>query len=75
MKITDQDLRTDLPEIIETEGYANCVLALVKPDYYTRENTYIPAWNVVNTVYYCKNSDLYQGWVELQQILPPRSAR
>ena len=73
--ITDKMLRTDLPEIRETEGYTNSVLALVKPSFYSESNTYLAPWQVVNTVWYNKYYEDYLGWIELQEILPPEEVR
>jgi hypothetical protein len=68
MIIKKEMLRTDLPEVREKNGHVNCVLALVKPEYYSDSNTYLPAWHVSNTVYYNKNSHHYQGWIELEEV-------
>ena len=68
MIIKKEMLRTDLPEIIKKNGHVNCVLALVKPEFYSESNTYLPAWDVLNTIYYNKNSHQYQGWIELEEV-------
>jgi hypothetical protein len=66
--ITKNQLRTDLPTVVETNGYTNVVLALRKPSFYTKDNTYIPCWEVSNTVWYNKHADKYVGWIELEDI-------
>ena len=71
MIINKEMLRRDLPEVKEVNGYCNIVLALVKPDYYTSSNTYLPAWQTMNTVWYINNHHLYLGWIELELVLPP----
>jgi len=73
--INRKDLRTDLPPIIETNGYTNVVLALrSRPFYYEdeiqRNNTYIPCWEVCNTVWYNRNPEMFLGWIELENINP-----
>ena len=73
--ISRKDLRTDLPPIIETNGYTNVVLALrSRPFYYEdeiqRDNTYIPCWDIVNTVWYNKHATMYHGWIEIEYIKP-----
>jgi hypothetical protein len=64
-------LRTDLPPIIETKGYTNCVLACCKPEYYCESNTYLPCWQVANAVWYNEHAEDYLGWIELENVLPP----
>lgn len=68
-------LHTGIPETRLEEGYTSVVLALRKPEFYIRSNTYLPAWTVVNTEYYSLHSDDYVGWIELEDILPPREVR
>lgn len=63
--ITRSQLRTDLPPIVETEGSVNVVLTCVKEH---EEDSCIPAWQVVNTVWYNKYSRLYLGWLPLEDI-------
>lgn len=75
MIITAEMLRKDLPPVIETEGYCNVVLALVVPEYSTKTNTYLPSWQTCNTAWYNKNHHLYQGWIGLDEQLPPENVR
>lgn len=62
----------ELPIIQETKGYTNCVLALYKDSYYCESNTYLPKWQVVNTEYYNKYPDQFEGWIDLEDALPPK---
>ena len=59
-------LRTDLPEHKLADGNCNIVLALVKSSYYSESNTYLPAWQTMSALYYIKHSELFQGWIELE---------
>lgn len=61
-------IRTDLPEHKEVDGNANIVLALVKPSYYSESNTYLPAWQTMSALYYIKNKESFQGWIELEDF-------
>lgn len=73
MKIKQSDLITDrLPEIREVNGYTNVVLALWKDENYCETNTYIPKWQICNTEYYAEHPDEFQGWIELEDIFPPK---
>lgn len=61
----------ELPIIQEINGYTNCVLALYKDSYYCESNTYLPKWQVVNTEYYNKYPDQFEGWIDLEDAPPP----
>lgn len=65
MLITDR-----LPELQEKEGYTNCVLALCSDEIYCESNLYIPKWTVSNVAYYIKHSDEFEGWIDLEMLLP-----
>lgn len=68
--ITRQQLRTDLPPVIERNGYTNNVLALRGPCSYTKDNTYSGPWDVVNAIWYRDRKKYYLGWIELEDIQP-----
>ena len=73
MKIKQSDIITDrLPEIRESNGYTNVVLALWKDKNYCESNTYIPKWQICNTAYYNLHPDEFQGWIELEDDFPPK---
>lgn len=71
--ITQDKLRTDLPPIEEApDGSVNVVLALVNVNtYYCKTNTYIPPWQICNTVYYNKYPEKYVGWYPLEFVHTP----
>lgn len=71
MIINKEMLRADLPEVKEVNGYCNIVLALLKPESITPETSYLSSWQTVNTIWYNNNHYLYQGWIELEFVLPP----
>lgn len=48
----------------------NSVLALWKMENYDETNTYLSPWHITNTVFYLRNRDKYEGWVELEEIHP-----
>lgn len=76
MKITKDMIRTDLPPVLELEdGCTNTVLALMKDSGYCETNLYIPRWQVCNTKWYCANKGMYEGWIELENILLPQEFR
>ena len=58
-------LRRDLPPVRHQGKSVNSVLALHKRSIYDDTNTYIARWQVSNTVYYRKNRDQFEGWVDL----------
>lgn len=71
MKITKDMLITDrLPEEIDKDGYVNCVLALHNDSIYCESNTYIPKWTVSNVAYYLKNPQEFEGWIDLEFMIP-----
>lgn len=71
MKITKDMLITDcLPSVHEKDGYVNCVLALFSDKIYCESNTYIPKWTVCNTEYYRINADEFEGWIDLEELMP-----
>lgn len=77
MKITKQLLNTQFNSQIPidvrvTNGYTNVVLALWKDSNYCESNTYLPKWQVVNAEYYNANRDKYEGWIDLEDQLPPK---
>jgi len=55
-----------LPCIREHNDSVNCVLAIRADSEYDETNTYLPKWEVVNTVYYNKHPDKFDGWIELE---------
>lgn len=59
------------PPIRECKGYVNCVLAIRADTQYDKTNTYVPKWDVVNTVYYNAHLDNFVGWIELEDAFPP----
>lgn len=70
MIITRQMLRRDLPPIIDfPDGSCNCVLACYKRTIYDDSNTYLPRWGISNTHYYCKNVGIFEGWIELEDLV------
>ena len=70
MIITRQMLRTDLPPIrTDRGGGCNCVLAVWKRTGYDDTNTYMGRWLTSNTEYYCKNVHLFEGWIELEDLV------
>lgn len=77
MKITKEHLNTpfnsQIPiDVRVTNGHTNVVLALWKDSNYCESNTYIPKWQVVNAEYYNANRDKYEGWIDLEDQLPPK---
>jgi hypothetical protein len=62
---------TTLPAIREYKGSVNCVLAIRSDTQYDKTNTYMPKWDVVNTVYYNAHKDKFDGWIELEDAFPP----
>ena len=70
-KINRTQLKTGLPEIRYAEdGSVNVVLAVYDPKIYAEDgsNSYIPAWTISNTEYYCKNPDEFLGWIDLEDL-------
>ena len=62
------DINTgDAPER-HKDGSVNVVLALWTPEMFTESNSYLPAWNVVNSVYYNINQHMYRGWIALEDV-------
>lgn len=59
------------PPIREYRGYVNCVLAMRADTQYDTTNTYLPKWEVVNAVYYNAHLDAFDGWIDLDDSLPP----
>ena len=59
-----------LPEVHEKDGYVNCVLALFSDKIYCESNTYIPKWTVCNTEYYRTHTDEFEGWIDLEELMP-----
>lgn len=64
------ELRTDDPILTVTDGFTNVVLCMLKDSYYCESNTYIPKWMISNVAYYLKNKDMFEGWIELENINP-----
>lgn len=62
---------TTLPQVKEDKGCVNVILCLRKDSQYDNTNTYIPKWDVVNTVYYNTHKDSFEGWIELEDSFPP----
>lgn len=71
--IRKEDIIKDrLPDIIYAEdGGVNVVLALNSEKIYCATNTYMPRWTVVNTAYYNKNPQEFDGWIELENVPTP----
>lgn len=68
--ICANQIQTGLPpKRKKKDGSVNVVLAIWKRSNYCETNTYIPRWQVVNTEYYHKNSDEYEGWIELEDLI------
>lgn len=67
--ITKEQINKSAPPIkYSDDGSINVVLALVNPEtFYCPTNTYLPAWQVVNTSWYNNNLSKYLGWIELEQ--------
>jgi hypothetical protein len=47
-------------------------LAIRSDTQYDKTNTYLPKWDVVNTVYYNAHKDKFDGWIELEDHFPPK---
>lgn len=60
-----------LPPIREHGGCVNRVLAVRADSKYDNNNADNPKWDVVNTVYYNAHKDDFEGWIELEDSLPP----
>jgi hypothetical protein len=60
------------PIIFDKYGGVNVVLALQKDTNYCETNLYIPKWQIVNTSYYGAHADKYEGWIELENVQPPK---
>jgi len=60
-----------LPKVREYKGSVNVVLCLCKDSQYDTTNTYLPKWEVVNTVYYNLHQDKFEGWIGLEDAFPP----
>lgn len=73
MKILKSEINSNetSPAIREYKGYVNCVLAIRADTQYDKANTYLPKWDVVNTVYYNAHKDKFEGWIELEDAIPP----
>lgn len=73
MKILQSQINSNVtsPLIKESKGGVNCVLAVRKDTCYDKSNTYLPKWEVVNTVFYNAHKDSFEGWLELEDIFPP----
>lgn len=73
MKILKSHINTNdtPPPVREHNGHVNLVLAIRSDTQYDRSNTYIPKWDVVNTVYYNAHKDKFEGWIELEDSFPP----
>lgn len=73
MKILKADItKNDTPPPIrEDRGHTNCVLAIRTDEQYDRTNTYLPKWEIVNTVYYNAHMYKFEGWIDLEDALPP----
>ena len=71
--ITQDKLNTGLPPISYNEdGSVNCVLALVNVNtYYCKSNTYIPPWQISNTIWYNNHPEQYVGWIALEHVKLP----
>ena len=68
--IRANQIQTGLPpKRKKRDGSVNVVLAIWKRSNYCKTNTYIPRWQVVNTEYYHKNADEYEGWIELEDLI------
>lgn len=62
---------TEKPSVRENKGNTNVVLALWKDSNYCESNTYLPKWQVVNTMYYNAHPEKFEGWIDLEDALPP----
>ena len=70
-KIYRRRLNEGLPPIRFLEdGSVNVVLAVYHPKIYAKNgsNSYIPAWTITNTEYYCNYPDEYLGWIDLEDL-------
>lgn len=74
MKILKSQINSNdiLPCVREHKGHVNCVLAVRSDTQYDKTNTYLPKWDVVNTVYYNAHKDKFEGWIDLEDQLPPK---
>lgn len=76
--VTQAMLRTDLPkDIRDVDGGANVILALCADCYYAPNgsNSYLPNWQTMTACWYLKHTELYRGWIELEDVpLPPFAA-
>jgi hypothetical protein len=72
MKILKSQINNNdiLPCIREHNGSVNCVLAIRADSQYDETNTYLPKWEVVNTVYYNNHPEKFDGWIELEDVHP-----
>jgi len=66
------DLNIEKPEQIYKCGYINSVLAYSSKN---NENIKYPRfngceWTISNTAYYCCNMDKFDGWIELEDVIP-----
>lgn len=55
------------------DGGCNVVLVLHSDKVYSRNgsNSYMPKWGISNTVYYRKHPDMFEGWIDLEDVMPP----
>lgn len=71
MQITKEMLQPGIPPEKNKRGFVNVVLAVWKDSNYCKTNTYIPKWMICNTVYYKKHADEFEGWIDLEFLIPP----
>ena len=70
-QIKRHQLNTGLPPIRKSkDGRVNVVLAVYDKKIYAKDgsNSYIPAWTISNTEYYCNHPDEYLGWIDLEDL-------
>ncbi len=70
-RILRNQLNKGLPPIRHSgDGSVNVVLAVYHPKIYAKNgsNSYIPAWTISNTEYYCKHPDEFLGWIDLEDL-------
>ena len=73
MQITKEILNTGpAPEYKHNRVYATMLLALNSDVIYCFDgsNSYIPKWTVCNSEFYNLNMDKFDGWIQLEDIIP-----
>jgi len=69
VKLPKKDqINKDLPEEKYQDGYVNCVLAFYKK--ISHPPRLMSKWGVVNTAYYLKNPNEFEGWIGLEFLVP-----